>query len=86
MVSPSYWRRTICGSGVPKHEYLIHLGSSAVIIADNRRHVCIVPAGQNRTAAMLTFTGDVTLSHILSKAMLLANDAKITDQDILRQI
>jgi len=69
-----------------KHDYMIHLGSSAVIIADSRRHVCIVPAGQNRAAVMLPFTGDVTLSNILSKAMLLANDAKITDPVILRQI
>jgi hypothetical protein len=34
----------------------------------------------------LPFEGDQTLAIILSKALMLANDKKITDETILRQI
>jgi hypothetical protein len=71
-----------------KHLYRIHLGSAAVHIGEQRQHVCIVPASSSATAdaAWLPFEGDRTLSIILSKAVLLAADDKITDPVILRQI
>ena len=53
----------------------------------NFDYLCIVkkpaPAGEE---IYLPFEGDATLSLILSKAMLLANDTAITDPTILRQI
>lgn len=71
-----------------RHRYRIHLGSAAVYIHATAQHVCIVPAaiGAGRDAAWLPFEGDRTLSIILSKAVLLAADDKITDPVILRQI
>jgi hypothetical protein len=41
-------------------------------------------AGEERV--LLPFEGDTTLSVILSKAFLLADDTKITDLTIVRQI
>ncbi len=72
-----------------RHVYRIHLGSAAVQIASRSQHICIVPAGRTADAAAgiwLPFEGDRTLSLILSKAILLAADDKITDPVILRQI
>jgi hypothetical protein len=71
-----------------RHRYRIHLGSAAVYIDASAQHVCIVPAaiGTGRDAAWLPFEGDRTLSIILSKAVLLAADDKVTDPVILRQI
>lgn len=68
-----------------KHAYLIHLGSAAVHLEANRRHVCIVPDAKPKKIA-LPFEGDATLSTILSKAFLLVDDDKITDTVILNQI
>ena len=42
--------------------------------------------GAGDSKVMLPFEGDRTLSLILSKAFLLANDTKINDQSILRQM
>ena len=68
-----------------RHAYQIHLGSGAV--SRGGRHICIVP---NSTAEgdkiWLPFEGDRTLSIIISKALLLAADNKITDPVILRQL
>ena len=72
-----------------KGAYRIHLASAAVHREADDRHVCIVPKGRDlsRTAAIkLPFEGDRTLSLILSKAMLLTADDKITDKVILDQI
>ncbi|MFD0917130.1 DUF4132 domain-containing protein [Pseudahrensia aquimaris] len=70
-----------------KHNYAIHIGSGAVCLMPQRRHICIVPAGLPSTNTIyLPFTGDTTLSLILSKARLLADDDKITDPVILGQI
>jgi hypothetical protein len=74
--------------------YKIHLGSGNILMEPNDQYLCIVP---DRTAAAaaktaggrnlyLPFEGDQTLSVILSKAFLLADDAKITDETILSQI
>ncbi len=71
--------------------YKIHLGSGNILMEPNDQYLCIVPA---RGAAVkgqagkvfLPFEGDQTLAVILSKAFLLADDKKITDQTITRQI
>lgn len=67
--------------------YKIHLGSGNVLMEPGNRYLCIVPdrgsAGGN---IYLPFDGDNTLAIILSKAILLAADNKITDETILRQI
>ena len=65
--------------------YKIHLGSSNVLIEPGGRYVYIVQSGAS-PKGMLPFEGDHTLSLILSKAMLLANDTKIKDPAILSQM
>ena len=55
----------------------------------NDQYLCIVPDSRARSAesqVFLPFEGDSTLSVILSKAMLLADDTKIKDTTIVRQI
>jgi hypothetical protein len=67
--------------------YKIHLGSANILIEPDDRYLCIVPANAGRTRrVMLPFDGDEVLSVILSKALLLAADDKITDPEILRQL
>jgi len=69
--------------------YKIHLGSGNILMEPNDQFLCIVA---DRKAAgvpedvFLPFEGDSTLSLILSKAFLLAEDSKITDPTIVRQI
>lgn len=72
--------------------YKIHFGSANIQMEPNDQYLCIVP-GRGRSAAsnptealVLPFEGDMTLSIILSKAFMLANDDKITDPTILNQI
>jgi hypothetical protein len=71
------------------HTYRIHIGSGNVLIDPRSRYLCIVP-NRNRTPTsarvFLPFHDDTTLSIIISKAVLLANDTKITDPSILRQL
>jgi hypothetical protein len=69
--------------------YKIHLGSGNILMEPNDQYLCIVPdrsteGGKERL--WVPFEGDGTLSVILSKAFLLANDTKISDETILRQI
>jgi hypothetical protein len=56
----------------------------------NDQYLCIVPdrggAAPGAGEVFLPFEGDTTLSVILSKAFLLADDAKIKDASIRRQI
>ncbi len=68
--------------------YKIHLGSGNILMEPNDQYLCIVPSqsGKSPTDLFLPFEGDNTLAVILSKAFLLANDAKITDPTITRQI
>lgn len=71
--------------------YKIHLGSGNILMEPNDQYLCIVPDHSRRPAkstatVFLPFEGDHTLSVILSKAFLLAEDGKIKDQTILRQI
>lgn len=70
--------------------YKIHLGSSNILMSPNDQYLCIV-AGRGASAApneriFLPFEGDSTLSLILSKAFLLAEDSKIKDPVITGQI
>lgn len=68
-----------------RHEYEIHLGSGAC--SRSSRNICIVPKSTvEGDKIWLPFEGDRTLSIILSKAMLLAADDKITDPVILSQL
>lgn len=68
-----------------RHTYEIHLGSGAS--SRGGRHICIVPKSTNAADKVwLPFEGDRTLSIIISKAVLLAADDKITDPVILAQI
>jgi hypothetical protein len=74
-----------------RRTYKIHLGSGNIMMDPNDQYLCIVPdrsqgAASDRSKVYLPFEGDGTLSIILSKAFLLANDQAITDPTILRQI
>jgi hypothetical protein len=57
-------------------------------MAPNDQYLCIVPkqTAADKDPVFLPFEGDATLSIILSKALLLAEDAKIKDATIMRQI
>ncbi|MEX0717870.1 MAG: hypothetical protein WD066_14850 [Planctomycetaceae bacterium] len=72
--------------------YKIHLGSGNILMEPNDQYLCIVPkqsgTGEGRGAerVFLPFEGDRTLSIILSKAFLLAEDGKITDATITAQL
>jgi hypothetical protein len=71
--------------------YKVHLGSGNILMEPNDQYLCIVPdrggaAAKSGEKVFLPFEGDSTLSIILSKAFLLAEDAKIKDETILRQI
>jgi hypothetical protein len=68
--------------------YRIHLGSANVLMEPGSRYLCIVHGAATKESPHhlpLPFEGDHTLSLILSKAFLLADDRKIKDQSILRQ-
>lgn len=69
--------------------YKIHLGSGNILMLPNDQYLCIVPSRSEETAkdkVFLPFEGDRTLAIILSKAFLLAEDTKIKDTTITRQI
>jgi hypothetical protein len=69
--------------------YKIHIGSGNILMEPNDQYLCIVPdrkAPADTDRLFLPFEGDNTLSIVLSKAFLLAEDDKITDPTILRQI
>jgi hypothetical protein len=70
-----------------RHGYRIHLGSANILMDDNR-YLCIVPddAKDDASDIYLPFEGDRRFSIILSKAMMLAADDKITNKHILAQI
>jgi hypothetical protein len=72
-----------------KRTYKIHLGSGNILMEPNDEYLCIVPDSRSRGAQddlFLPFEGDRTLSIIISKALLLADDGKIKDPTITRQI
>lgn len=70
--------------------YRIHFGSGNVLMSPNDEYLCIVQkrgTGARRTDNIyLPFEGDNTLSLILSKAFLLAEDDQIRDATIRNQI
>jgi hypothetical protein len=70
--------------------YKIHLGSGNILMEPNDQYLCIVPDRASTSKIpqnlFLPFEGDHTLSVILSKAFLLADDLKIKDTTISRQI
>jgi hypothetical protein len=70
--------------------YRIHLGSGNIQMEPNNQYLCIVPdrspATRTDDKVLLPFEGDRTLSVIISKAFLLADDAKIKDASIVSQI
>ncbi len=69
--------------------YKIHLGSSNILMEPNDQYLCIVPGrspAEGGDKLFLPFEGDSTMALVLSKAFLLADDRKITDQTIRRQI
>jgi hypothetical protein len=67
--------------------YKIHFGSGNILMEPDSRYLCIVKAtAKSPGMVMLPFEGDGMLSLILSKAFLLAEDDKISEQQIVRQI
>lgn len=69
--------------------YKIHLGSGNILMEPNDQYLCVVPDRSPKSDServFLPFEGDQTLAVILSKAFLLAEDTKITDPTITRQI
>jgi hypothetical protein len=69
--------------------YKIHLGSGNILMSPNDQYLCIIPnaaAGAAAGKIYLPFEGDGQLSIILSKALLLAEDKKIKDPTILKQM
>src|SRR5262245_49396062 len=67
--------------------YRIHLGSGNIQMEPNNQYLCIVQERQSAPGRLrLPFEGDQTLSVILSKAFMLADDDQIKDPSIRRQI
>ncbi len=69
--------------------YKIHLGSGNILMEPNDQYLCIVPdwsQAVERRNVFLPFEGDSVLSVVISKALLLAEDGKIKDETIRRQI
>lgn len=70
--------------------YKIHLGSGNILMSPNDQYLCIVPSGSAENfgngKVFLPFEGDRMLSIVLSKAFMLAEDTRITDPTITRQI
>lgn len=69
--------------------YKIHLGSGNIMMEPTDEYLCIVPkqsAATKSDGIFLPFEGDGTMSIILSKAFLLADDTKIKDPTIVTQI
>ena len=67
--------------------YRIHLGSGNILMEPGSQYLCIVRSHDALAPkVLLPFEGDATLSLILSKAILLSADDKITDSSIRRQI
>jgi len=68
--------------------YKIHLGSGNILMSPNDQYLCIVRgsgSGDLMKSLFVPFEGDTVLSIIISKAMMLADDDKITDPTITRQ-
>jgi hypothetical protein len=70
--------------------YKIHLGSGNILMSPNDQYLCIVARSSVATPSsakvFLPFEGDNVMAVVISKAFLLADDAKIKDETINRQI
>ena len=68
--------------------YKIHYGSGNILMAPDDEYLCIVPDAKKKAneKLFLPFDDDKTLSIIISKAVLLANDKDISDSSITSQI
>ncbi|MEU4094902.1 DUF4132 domain-containing protein [Streptomyces sp. NPDC026673] len=66
--------------------YRIHLGSANILMEPDDAYLCIVPAHRGGEPKVFLPFEDDRLGLILSKAVLLAADTRITDPTILRQI
>jgi hypothetical protein len=66
--------------------YRIHLGSGNILMSPNDQYLCIVPGRGRGDVLFLPFEGDTLLPVIVSKALMLAEDDRITDPTIARQI
>ncbi|GAB3936622.1 hypothetical protein GCM10027614_13430 [Micromonospora vulcania] len=66
--------------------YRIHLGSGNIMMEPDDAYLCIVQARDRTGRLHLPFDDDPMLSTILSKAIMLAADDKITDTTVLRQL
>ena len=85
----SFVDRFLCVRG-DLRTYKIHVGSGNVLMEPDNHYLCIVPGQGSGTKSLgrvfLPFDGDTTLSIIISKALLLADDRNITDPTIASQI
>ncbi|MEO3779231.1 hypothetical protein ABGB16_20770 [Micromonospora sp. B11E3] len=66
--------------------YRIHLGSGNIMMEPDDAYLCIVAARDRTQRLHLPFEDDPMLSTILSKAIMLAADDRITDPTVLRQL
>jgi hypothetical protein len=66
--------------------YKIHIGSASVLMEPGSTYLCIVSARPPREHVFLPFEDDGRLALILSKALLLAEDDKISDETIRQQL
>jgi hypothetical protein len=68
--------------------YKIHMGSGNILMQPDDQYLCIVAdsSASKLKKIFIPFEGDNMLSIIISKALLLAEDHKIKDPTILRQI
>jgi hypothetical protein len=66
--------------------YKIHLGSANILMEPDDSYLCIVPSHRKGAGRVFLPFEDDRLSLILSKALLLAADTKITDDSIVKQI
>ncbi|MFE4973331.1 hypothetical protein ACFRAR_14595 [Kitasatospora sp. NPDC056651] len=71
-----------------RRTYRIHLGSGNILMTPNDQYLCIVPKADPAAPQVgyLPFEGDRMTAVILSKAVLLADDSRITDPTILSQL
>jgi hypothetical protein len=66
--------------------YRIHLGSANILMEPDDAYLCIVPGRARAKKVALPFDDDPVLSVILSKAIMLAADHRITDSTITAQL
>jgi hypothetical protein len=68
------------------YTYKIHLGSANILMEPGNTYLCIVPSRREPPEPVFLPFEDDRLALILSKAFLLADDARITDPSIVAQL